>query len=36
MIGVYFIGFIFGFGAALAVGYMAQKLRENQEEGGEQ
>lgn len=36
MLGSYFIGFLFGFGTALAVGYMVQKHRENQEEGGEQ
>ena len=34
MIGVYLIGFLFGFGAAMASGYLSIKLNNKDKKGG--
>ena len=34
MIGVYLIGFLFGFGAAIAFGYLSIKLNNKDKKGG--
>ena len=34
MIGVYLIGFLFGFGAAMAICYLSIKLNNKRQEGG--
>ena len=34
MIGVYLIGFLFGFGTAMAIGYLSIKLNNKDKKGG--